>query len=683
MVIEKSINKKSLYCIYKIVYLLIIFSIFIIPAFAAGTPSKIEVSVNRFAVWAPYSNDLGTTGSTFTAYALVMDSNGTPVSGQSVTFKIYSAASSGTTLVSTQTATTAANGIASIFYDVSSVITSSTDADAGSWKIDSYPTSYPGVISSTNGWYSARTSSGCYSLCHKSNTGNDGDDPKSPYNDRFGQTNTRSEAAHTKSNHQSKPCTNCHVGYDSGTGTIHNTQTCITCHDDYPSDGIPLMPSCYDCHPNNNNKLLSINTLGTVSGFTGVSIFSWNLNAPEVAHTSSGNSLTQGVPCVSCHGPAHNISKPVLSGTSNSYTEDSQCANCHVSKGKHSNGNPVYCTACHSQDAHAIGVINKNSGTQPAFVSLGTTNAMTKDDCVQCHASGPESTYFASLTGMSGYGYTTNFAPATPVHNRHNGTVACTVCHDNTNFHDIKFLQPNGAYSTSKTTAVKCIDCHDGTNSAVRSVVQTRFGSLPPTVNANMNHSSDNGGQKWGNYWTTPNGACLYCHGETQHNTSAIGAAGSALGTDKVGDPIGSGTVCSSCHNQDDSNYNVVNSLSPKPPANKPGSNYPSSGAVDHSSFGITDNDCKNCHGSNLAGGENMVGFTHNVAPGGGGGSCTSCHAQPPDGASRYNTQGAHTLHSVAGYGNIPETSCNYCHSTEGVNEAGHPGSFNDASVVT
>ena len=63
--------------------------------------------------------------------------------------------------------------------------------------------------------------------------------------------------------------------------------------------------------------------------------------------------------------------------------------------------------------------------------------------------------------------------------------------------------------------------------------------------------------------------------------------------------------------------------------------------------------------------------------------SCTSCHAQPPSGITRYNTTGAHDLHKAKGYGVEANTSCNYCHSTEGGNELNHPNSYNNATVVT
>lgn len=161
-------------------------------AVAPGSPSKIIVSVNRYAVWAPYENDQGVNGSTFYAYALVLDSKGNPIPGENVEFKIYSADG----LVSTQIATTAANGVAYVSYDVSNKITQDKDPDSGQWCVEAYPINYSSIIGSTTAWYSANKS--CEALCHESGDDEKGGDPRSPYNDNFGQTKTRSEEAHTK-----------------------------------------------------------------------------------------------------------------------------------------------------------------------------------------------------------------------------------------------------------------------------------------------------------------------------------------------------------------------------------------------------------------------------------------------------------------------------------------------------
>ena len=64
---------------------LVLILILCIPVLAAsGSPSKVIVTANRYAVWAPYMNDQGIGGSTFTAYAIVLNSKGNPVSGYSL-----------------------------------------------------------------------------------------------------------------------------------------------------------------------------------------------------------------------------------------------------------------------------------------------------------------------------------------------------------------------------------------------------------------------------------------------------------------------------------------------------------------------------------------------------------------------------------------------------------------------
>ena len=754
MAIEKGKNKKNLNSINNILLILIIVSIYFMPAAMAANP-QIKLTTNRYIILDdPNRNYLSVTANAETGFglpgswstdawkgesttvrgvALVLNANGTPASGVTVTFSVldWDDGAPRNPLKSdtnSKTNVTNAYGLATVPFDLNN------EQQYGRWKITATATVAGTPVSSTSNfvynWW------GCQN-CHGSPYSGSGSsksytskifpsstkyDPYSPYitGRDFHATMYRSDhVAGSQSNElQEGECWACHNSYDkdlnlgqerpdngasyTGKGVpstygVHTNLACAQCHSiiGTSTSGSQTVKSCdaTGCHigatdfnshigpetvtaasPNKYvnysglDATLGIRSFGSPTYIPTPATFNSNPLTGARAHTSA---TVQNIPCTVCHGPMHNVTKPNISTVAkNTITEDTQCTTCHQSL-KHSSNNPVYCTACHSQDAHNITVLSKTATSQPSYVFLGSTNAITSltTDCEQCHASGPEATFFGSLTTVDNAAYSTNFAPATPVHNRHNGTVACTVCHDNTNFHDIKFLQPNGAYSTSNMTAVKCVDCHDGTNSAVRSVVQTRFGSLPPTVNANMNHTSDNSGQKWGNYWTTTNDACLYCHGETQHNTSAIGAAGSALGTDRVGDPIGSGTVCSSCHNQDDSNYNVVNSLSPKPPANKPGPNYPSSGAVDHSSYGVTDNDCKSCHDANLVGGENMVGFTHNVAPGGGGGSCMTCHAQATGPGGIYaaiNTASFakhRNVNTTGGQDNLTNDDCKTCHT--------------------
>jgi len=144
--------------------------------------------------------------------------------------------------------------------------------------------------------------------------------------------------------------------------------------------------------------------------------------------------------------------------------------------------------------------------------------------------------------------------------------VNCTLCHSE-DVHKIQvFSQGAGYINKGSTYQGNCTNCHQ--NASFFNILKSNpkagsyTGPGPSQVKNPLNHSSDNGGQKWGNYWTSSEGACKYCHGSTQHDASAIGAAVlAALGLDSVGDPISSGTVCSSCHNPSDSNYIAINSL--------------------------------------------------------------------------------------------------------------------------
>jgi len=82
---------------------------------------------------------------------------------------------------------------------------------------------------------------------------------------------------------------------------------------------------------------------------------------------------------------------------------------------------------------------------------------------------------------------------------------------------------------------------------------------------------------------------------------------------------------------------------------------------------------CEKCHGS--------ISVYSGLITQATGSFCEKCHYQPPNGTSRYNTDGSHELHKAKGY-SAPETSCDYCHSTGGRNELGHPNTFDNADIA-
>ncbi|MCX9084434.1 MAG: hypothetical protein OIN87_06525, partial [Candidatus Methanoperedens sp.] len=89
---------------------------------------------------------------------------------------------------------------------------------------------------------------------------------------------------------------------------------------------------------------------------------------------------------------------------------------------------------------------------------------------------------------------------------------------------------------------------------------------------------------------------------------------------------------------------------------------------------------CDSCHGSGAVSGTH-TGHLNGIIDSAGTG-CTTCHSQPPSGSNRYNTTGSHTIHANAGYGNIPISGCDYCHSTGGWNNASHYSDWSNAKVV-
>jgi len=93
-----------------------------------------------------------------------------------------------------------------------------------------------------------------------------------------------------------------------------------------------------------------------------------------------------------------------------------------------------------------------------------------------------------------------------------------------------------------------------------------------------------------------------------------------------------------------------------------------------------TNTSCDTCHGTNATLGTHTGHINGQVNTE--GMSCSSCHSLPPGGITRPNTTGAHDLHQSAGYGSSSNTSCNYCHSTGGINEnSSHPNSIYNVST--
>lgn len=595
--------------------------VFLLLSSVASAAEQLKVSTNRYSFWAPYSINTNypiNLSGNFTAFALYLN-DGLPVSGTNITFEIYANGTLNTTLYNI----TQQNGLASVSYNASRQF-ARNGTNYGNWTITAYLTSNPAVTGSTNmsileGGYNTgfnttygATVTCAHTNCHKtatitSSAGVGGNYPRSPYTGGYGNDTTFAEKSHLKSNHRStlgrsdpidklRGCYFCHPGYSANntdygyTNDVHRNRSCDFCHGNWTyiignltdptpgGQGIPRMPSCYDCHPRYNNNLAQISTLANLTPGTGanilvtgvnISVYSYNYTTgtPLTAHNGTNSSLISSVPCVVCHGPAHNISKPdpALTNT-NSITEKSQCISCHGSR----HGSATNCTGCHTQDAHSI---TKPSGVDNCNLCHSTySNAVNSSqhnqtrnigapNCTLCH------TDYGNIS-LGHNAYVVNEANTcrdsgchvqnvNGFYERHNSVSDCTTCHfanatlvfglnsslythDHNltveySFYDYNIsgmpLRTNGGVGLGMFPYYSCtLTCHK--YNAITGVE----GKIDVAASAWLG----SGHAKGSSHATKYNGACLKCHSPPMYNSSN----GATLSTSDV-----QGIQCRVCHN--------------------------------------------------------------------------------------------------------------------------------------
>lgn len=508
-------------------FIIILFLVIVVaftPCGGASGAEIIRVATNRYSVFAPYNTaqqinyNADNSSFTFTASALVIDTNGSPLPNTNVNFYIYNGSGG---LKQNGTIATNNNGIAFFPYNTFRVFTSFTDTDYGLWTIRAKIADNPNIngtayvnisiIGGADGT-TITTLGGCNSattqrpLCHhnpaQALTPNSPSSPRSPYSDNFSipsltsmayKAHIRNGNNHFMNNSNSSNCHFCHVGLDreplnpnvNATWGVHEDLQCIDCH---PNPAIwPItIKSCYSdgCHPLFNNNLTNISTLATIEGIDNVSIYSTtdgSVVIPYSVHNGSQNSTTTGVPCWICHGPAHNITKPDPAPTNtNSITESSQCISCHGQK--HAVG--TSCTDCHTQDAHAI-------------IKPDTIN------CIGCHNTGGMSTIdvdFTFINNSESVHRTLNFNDSNSI-TRNNSE--CWGCHGDGDASES--AQPSSGHPSNFNTPKNCNndDCHSLSQSQYNeTMIYSHF------QNANLNSNPNN----ITNYNITTTEQCQNCH---------------------------------------------------------------------------------------------------------------------------------------------------------------------------
>ncbi|MGP8322689.1 MAG: multiheme c-type cytochrome [Methanosarcinaceae archaeon] len=276
---------------------------------------------------------------------------------------------------------------------------------------------------------------------------------------------------------------------------------------------------------------------------------------------------------------------------------------------------------CTNENCHNGGWMHNASLTKPAGLTTNYSDGEPSSQvCLKCH----------------GPGKYTDYTPVTGLKQRHSDTLDCTECHlyEARDIHGVKYLQKDDTYSTSNNTAVDCVRCHNDKD-PLNNI--SMFRPLVPTNNnVNFAHSEDpDNGSRWNetSYWDSTESACDYCHGDTKHNSSALGPIEAIRDGQELNTSIDSSDRwCGGCHYEEADNYKgwLWDPIPPTIVINNANNNtaYDDSSIewFNHSISSYDDMICAACHGSLLSDNSTTKELAHNAAVGAFGPDCISCH---------------------------------------------------------
>ena len=441
-----------------------------------------------------------------------------------------------------------------------------------------------------------------------------------------------------------KACTECHLG--SGTYNASAYNALVVGEHYYGGTNIKAgnstsnITSCINCHENTSGMVLYNNDTDTGTSFTGDGIrqnggnqsaYHYGRNRTDLRTLDSGKATN----CSYCHQDSNTVfNQTMVNAGYNSSIQNHSSANAPT---------------CINSTCHASGWIHNATLTKPTLPLPNTTY------CQNCHAD----------------------------KNAHNSTQQCTKCHvDNTSsdtIHPVKFVQTTGTFGTGKSTAANCTNCH-------QAVLSSNF-SNAPIIPATMKHSSAlNNGSIWNTtpYWNNEQGSCYYCHNDTIHNSTALGAIDSIRSGDTNNTRNGAITAttwCVDCHLNSGNTKYKGNLWSPMPPLITV-NNTLKSDWEDHSTYlgsGIKDKNCESCHAQNITAAETSLNYSHSLDEGiAGSPNCIQCHnlvtglsGGAPSGINftAFNQSIHFGMNSV---NSTTNGACWACHDTDGNVTSGH-----------
>ncbi len=570
-----------------------------------STGGKILVAANRYVVlddWqtgtastnyvVPNSGDVTTSNNfngkqtTIGAKALLIDSNGAPLQSKTVNFTIYRPGGT----YANGTGITDSSGVASFYKDLNGA------NFWGNWTVKADYSSTSDNSSFIYNWWGCAWNQGSCAGQHPGVNPNSGGttSPNSPYTASWEQI-TNVQGAHntpTGAGWADNYCTICHQSYDGNPTTgitaatttkdffppdVHRNIRCdnASCHNPGASfanhnAGTITIGSCTSasCHPLRTDISMKSTLNGVVSNYSNSS----SGGVYDDYHTPNST-----VPCIICHGPMHNITKPdeSLRFTRNNNTEDSQCKTCHSSYNEHNSSNTtsggVNCTLCHSDDVHDIQVFAQNA----TYIDLNHDNPNSaRGNCTNCHQN---ASFFAALEKQTKAGnYTGRDPPQVAVPLEHSNDPSagakwkqtywtnsqqltwCVYCHSNTTHSTAALGRPanwdgNNAVNSSLTpgNTTWCAGCHwkgyaSGTNT-YNDMVNAFTGAgllVPPEISGNATYGANTSIYEYTNHslYTgfSPNlndSTCDRCHGynypfttitQLMHNQTRVGGSNCA-----------------------------------------------------------------------------------------------------------------------------------------------------------
>ncbi len=454
-------------------------------------------------------------------------------------------------------------------------------------------------------------------------------------------------------------CSVCHFSIDFQMFNPGFTVPTYACEDCHMSGIIPGAPRVYN-HTRNAN--ISVKAFcGDCHNRTS-NLFRYSANASSAHY---GRNASFGLPageqyCVYCHHNSSTIYNDVMQNPNNNMIDNHTSG---IINPGHPAGRPD-CTGCHGQDKlHGVNI------TKP-FNDSGFCNSCHNNDRLK--------------------------------KNRHAGKVECIRCHEDatTDIHNIKYVLQNGSYRGIIATG--CGDCHNFSLPAPYFQLSfstadctschqgrlVRF-ALAPRIPAPMEHSANpySGGLWKGSqpaYWsnTSQKSACNYCHGNTLHTSNASGNIENIRAGNMFNQSITNTSYwCANCHYMGSAggNYSYnASSFSPVPPEiqNKTGLVPQKAGDgtdfFNHSFGEWSDNTCQPCHSAGSP--TTITPFVHNVAAGGGGPDCASCHDINASGAPLDKRIDISAFNNSVHYGlnGGGSRACWACHG-DGTEPAGHP----------